>query len=56
MRLKRFIFLLNAFVCCFFFFKNALAVTFLTNCGTLSTANETYVLQNDVTSEGTCFL
>jgi len=31
------------------------AVTNVTGCGTLNTAGETYVLQNDISTTGTCF-
>ena len=36
--------------------NSACAVTYLTSCGTLSSAGETYVLSNDVSSDNSCFL
>jgi len=32
------------------------ALTYINSCQTLSTAGETYILQNDVNSDGTCFV
>ncbi|MFH0972099.1 MAG: hypothetical protein V1835_06055, partial [Candidatus Micrarchaeota archaeon] len=42
------------FIACIFY---AQAITPITNCNTaLSAAGETYILQNDVTADGKCFI